>query len=46
MLKLQQSIASLTPVSLKEMDNVRLMNRTDLKYLVSDEAIPSIIKSL
>ena len=46
MLKLQQTIAFLPPVSLKEMDNVRLMNRTDLKYLVSDEAIPSIMQSL
>lgn len=46
LLKLQQSIASLPPVSLQEMDAVRLMNRTDLKYLISDKAIPSIIKSL
>jgi hypothetical protein len=45
-LKLQQSIALLPPVTLKEMDKVRLMNRIDLKYLVADEAIPSIIKKL
>ena len=46
MSELQQTIAILPPVSLKEMDNVRLMNRMDLKYLVPDEAIPSILKSL
>jgi hypothetical protein len=46
LLKLQQPVSALPPVSLLEMGKVRLMNRTDLKFLVPEKTIPLLLESL
>ena len=39
-------IASFNPISLKEMDSVALMNRTDTKYLISKNVAEAVLKEM
>ncbi len=43
---LKQAILRLPAISLGEMSNVKLMNRTDVKYLVNAKRIPVLINKL
>ena len=40
------ALASFSPVSLEEMGNVRLMDRTDTKYILSSVRIPHLLSNL
>jgi hypothetical protein len=44
--KIQKCLDSITPIGLDEMDNVRLMNRTDTKFVLSLKRIPELITRL
>lgn len=39
-------LAEYSPISLAEMEEVRLMNRVDTKYVVSQERLPELLKCL
>lgn len=43
---IEQIIAQFNPISLKEMDGVELMNRTDTKFVVSLEQLLSILEEV
>lgn len=43
---LQQEIASFNPVSLEEMDRVKLLNRTDTKFLLSESDLKTILQEI
>ena len=44
--EIQKGLNSFVPLGLNEMDNVRLMNRTDIKYVLSFTRIPDLLASL
>lgn len=44
--ELEIGLNSFVPLGLDEMDNVRLMNRTDIKYVFSFKRIPQLLASL
>ncbi len=39
-------LSKFTPISLKEMDNVKLMNRIDTKFIISVKNLPDILESV
>jgi hypothetical protein len=43
---LSNIISSLDPISLEEMDRVKLQNRTDTKYIFNKDSLPEIIDSI
>lgn len=43
---LEQIVSSLAPISLKEMDSVALMNRTDTKYILGRDEIEEILNKV
>ena len=43
MMAVQDYISEYTPISLEEMDHVRLMNRTDIKYVFHAGLLPGIL---
>jgi hypothetical protein len=43
---LNSVLSSFQPISLEEMDSVKLMNRTDTKYIFNKSKLPSILESL
>jgi hypothetical protein len=43
---LNSFLSSFQPISLEEMDSVKLMNRTDTKYIFNKSKLPSILESL
>ncbi len=44
--ELCQAISLLSGISLEEMTGVKLMNRTDVKYLIKSSAIPVLLKKI
>jgi hypothetical protein len=40
---ISETLTSFSPISLDDMDNVRLMNRTDIKYMISVSQVPDIL---
>lgn len=46
MQKLKSVISEFEPISLEEMDNVKLMERVDSKYVFSADQLPSILKEM
>ncbi|MDH5608904.1 MAG: polyphosphate polymerase domain-containing protein [Cyclobacteriaceae bacterium] len=46
MKEINEILRGFQPISLEEMDGVRLMNRTDTKFLFSRDRFPEILKSL
>lgn len=49
-MKIAQNITQLTqklfPISLEEMDEVRLMKRTDTKFVIHEKNLPSVLESI
>lgn len=45
-LKLERLLESFAPISLEEMDGVKLLNRVDTKYVLPAHILPSIFRSL
>jgi len=45
-MSIQKIISDFQPISLKEMDSVRLLNRIDTKYIVSLELLPQILEEI
>jgi len=45
-MQIESIIATYDPISLEEMDSVKLMNRTDTKYMMSYEELEQIISQL
>lgn len=43
---IQETIGTFQPISLKEMNSVRLLNRIDTKYILSLDLLPHILKSI
>jgi len=43
---IQEQIATFSPISLKEMDSVALMKRTDTKFLIAKNKIPSVLAEI
>lgn len=46
MQKLQKAIMNFEPITLAEMENVKLMERVDSKYVFSSEQLPSILDAM
>ena len=44
--KIDQIISSYNPISLSEMENVKLMNRTDTKFVFQFDKLPKLLKRL
>lgn len=44
--KIEKILATITPVSLDDISEVKLMRRTDTKYVVNAERIPAILQKL
>lgn len=44
--KLKETIYSFSPISLKEMDRVRFMRRTDTKYLLEIQKLPILLEKV
>jgi hypothetical protein len=45
-MKTQDIITQLQPISLKEMDSVKLMNRLDTKYILSFDLLPQVLHDI
>ena len=43
--RILESVKNFSPITLEEMDDVRLMNRTDTKYIFPTTALPDILNS-
>ncbi len=44
--ELKEILSSLSPISLKEMDRVKLQNRVDTKFVFETELLPQILKDI
>jgi hypothetical protein len=44
--QISESLTSFSQISLEEMDNVKLMNRTDTKYVMSTDRIPGLLTKM
>ncbi len=42
----EESVNQFDPISLKDMDSVRLMNRTDTKYVLSNQLLPELLSEI
>ena len=46
MISIDQQISAFEPISLKEMDRVKLMNRKDTKFIFNEEKLPELLEAL
>ena len=46
MVSIDQQITLFEPITLKEMDSVKLMNRKDTKFIFNEKMLPALLKDL
>ena len=45
-MEIKEVLSQLSPISLEMMDRVKLMDRTDVKYIISDSILPALIEEV
>ena len=45
-MEIKEAVSELSPISLEMMDRVKLMDRTDVKYIINESVLPELISEV